>query len=435
MAPLAPRFCTVSSAAWTALADCFEAVAAAGPVVFETFQFDPTPFAGVPLRSQVLLRFRPMPTAGEELYSLRADGPEMAAAVRVNRFRWLCWAAGVLLDPHGTDHPRESAWLWVATEGRAGPLTDVAKLAEKLAKKFGRTPPSARPSPLPHVDDWTTRTAAFALLRDRFSSPLFHGSRLRLTVGNGQFTNKSGGIIGGDSRAVAEFVALSESAYRLLPTELTTAFGPPLFPPFTFNAHVGHEPAWWRWAVVMWMVLPVAFDLSPASDTVAPFLTLNTTPELTAAAVCERLAAFTDPGDLVADLRRRLASINPWLDPEDRKAASLAVGAAHPVTAKPMAGEGQTATAAPPGGYRLTKRQEDLLLTMLEMGAVRPTAMQTQAKVVRAWNRKANAATCKPDFGALKGYALTDSARGPKGGVWLTARGKAESERRRDKSA
>lgn len=418
----------MSSAAWSALADCFAAVAADGPIEFSTFTFDPTPFAGAPLRTQLLLRFRSMPTAEEELYSLRAEGQDIAAVERVNRFRWLCWAAGVLLDPHDTANPRESAWLRKVTDGRSKLAENVVKLAERLARKFTTTAPTIRPAPPLPVDDWTSRTAAFALLRDRFASPLFHGSGLRLSVGEGQLSNNSGGTIGGNSRAVEEFLALSELAFRLLPDELTTAFGPPLFPPSTFNAQVGHGPACWRWAVVMWLLLPAAFDLTPASETTAPILTLNTTPELAAAAVCGRLAT-SDPCELVADIRRRLVACNPWLDAADREAVLQAVAAVHPATVTPTAGEGQPATAPPPGGYKLTERQEGLLLTMLEMGAVRPTAMQTQAKVVRAWNRKANAATCKRDFGALKRHTLTDSAKGPKGGVWLTARGKAESER------
>ena len=133
------------------------------------------------------------------------------------------------------------------------------------------------------------------------------------------------GVVSGSHPA-----AVSESACRLLPAELTSGFGPPLFPPGTFSPHVEHEPAWWRWAAVMWLVQPAAYRLFPASAYAAPFLTLTTTPELTAAAVCARLAAAPDRRDLIADLRRQLARANPWLDPADQRAAVLAVEAAHP---------------------------------------------------------------------------------------------------------
>jgi hypothetical protein len=351
---------------------------------------DTTEFERETLHSRILLRLRPDSANQEErIISIRADGREPTGQMaHVSRFRWLCWAGGVLLDPHHPHQPGEATWLH-AVAGGATQASDIIARSAAAARGFARsdrTPPSPPPLSRP-LSWWQERRTAFAQLSARFGTPAFHGAELHLTVGvrystsgveedqeyvrhvaslglrfggsNRRVTRISPptGSLWGEDAAVEEFTRLCESACTLLPAELRTGLGPTVFPPLGcwLQANAG-DPTWWQWANMMWLLCPSMFTLHqrvpyrefgdrPPQPGRAPFATAVGGAELIAAAACNRVAVSESGNQLVREVRTALAARNPWLDGSDRQAASLAIDAVyHP----------QGATS--PSGVRLSNQ-------------------------------------------------------------------------------
>ena len=107
------------SAAWLALANRFEALSSETSIEYRICPFDASEFYNESLQSRILLRFRPDEEKQEDrLISIRASGSDpMQQMTWVNRFRWLCWAGGILLNPHAPYRPGEVIWLLAATDG------------------------------------------------------------------------------------------------------------------------------------------------------------------------------------------------------------------------------------------------------------------------------------------------------------------------------
>jgi hypothetical protein len=375
----------------------------------------------------------------------------------VNRFRWLCWAAGVLLNPYIPDRPPEVAWLLNVAGGEHLTISDVSASSERIARRYATESriPTVLPTPQ-NPDWWASRQTAFAQLADRFCAPIFHGNYLRLIVKprdieapqmmdpdlaefqmEAQRTAErneprmvceinTGGMIWGHSTAVNEFKTLARSACQMLPSEFLAGIGPCLFPSHIFAAHTSVEPTWWRWGLVMWGLCPEGFVLHPAEDSLTPRLVSRASPEMTAASVCEHLASVPHAFQAVQHFRRTLAERNPWLTLEDRQAAVLAVQAAyHPPPVEQVGEDREQADH----DLWLSERQRTLVIEMLEMGAVGGTKRVKTADVVRRCAPRDDPDNYKRDFAQLKELKITDSSPGRGGGVWLTAFGKATAQR------
>lgn len=136
-----------SAAAWSVLADRFADVSANSPVEFTTHAEDTTAFNSEVIRSRILLRTLPEGSspAGRILSIQSGDGDPMSGMTSVNRFRWLCWSAGVLLNPYQPFQPPEVSWLLEVENKAEEPISDIASRAASHARRFaesGRPPPS-----------------------------------------------------------------------------------------------------------------------------------------------------------------------------------------------------------------------------------------------------------------------------------------------------
>jgi hypothetical protein len=349
---------------WNALADRFEDAADDAPIELANYPEDARDFDWEVLRSRVLFRYREdEQVQTERLFSIRADGPEpQLRRRRVNRFRWLCHAAGVLLDPHAWYRCGEVVWFDHLSCGEHDTIPDVARLSADAARELARRGQSPPPQPAPARPDWWThRRRRFRQFARRFSAPLFHGSTLRMTIGQNRlpgddghdpdfhgfdwerrdrrgqgrgrltFHSDTGGSIWGDWSAVREFTTIAENAVRSLPAELTIGMGPPLFPPVLLSSHTDLGPAWYKWGVVMWALSPSDFTIEFATDRSNPVITAGGCLETIAANVCQIIAATEDCQTLKRNVRLQLAGGNPWLNHDDRRAARRAIEAAYSV--------------------------------------------------------------------------------------------------------
>jgi hypothetical protein len=448
------------STAWLALANRFEALSSETSIEYRVYPSDSSEFYNESLQSRILLRFRPNEEIQEDrLISIRAAGSDpMQQMTWVNRFRWLCWAGGILLNPHASYRPGEVIWLLAATDGD-DQVTDVVHRTIKAAKSFERS--GQRPLPAPTGQRpkswWNGRTNSFRRLADRFMGQTFHERELFVTVGtrhtaNGIAPNQESlnyinnfhmrhgdqqrsvtssqtpvASIWGDSEAVNEYDKLAVSAYDLLPAELQVGMGPSIFPPTDYFTHIRIESNWWRWTELMWLLCPTSFLVSQWEPGYAPYISAKGCPAIIAANACDRISAIDDGRQLIQEIRTSLASFNPWLSPEDRQATRLAVSTAYNSEASPVT-ESIPAIKVPET-FELSKRLEVLLIEMLALGAIGSSRHLTQAEVVAKAAPKDDPDNYKRDFARLKKMKLIDSTTGRAGGIWLTALGKQNAQR------
>jgi hypothetical protein len=84
---------------------------------------------------------------------------------------------------------------------------------------------------------------------------------------------------------------------------------------------------------------------------------------------------------------------------------------------------GATPPPKPESSWLPTDRQKLMLETMLAMEATSEAMRQPQEAIVKGIHPKHDPNNYKRDFGILHKHGLTESIRGPDGGVWLTGQG------------
>lgn len=353
-----------SVAAWSALADRFADVTTESPIEYTTHAEDASAFNAEVPRTRVLLRSvdEGRQTPGRIISIRSNDADPESGRTKVNRFRWLCWSAGLLLDPYQPYQPPEVSWLLHVTSKGNEPVADIADWSARRATqhaKDGRLLPPRPAEGLPN-SWWRARRKAFKKLAKRFSAPVFRESHLHVTIGqrylptapggavdpdlwefNPSREGRSnsnrpyfirrdpGGAIWGEKRAMEEFIKLSEAAYNSLPAELQIGMGVPFFPPTPFLEHTSFRSAWWRWAVIVWALCPNGFRCHLPEMGEVPFISSEACPEITAGAACDRIADTPDCLQLIEHVRRSLTGLNLWLDMQDQAASRQAVDAAY----------------------------------------------------------------------------------------------------------
>jgi hypothetical protein len=276
----------------------------------------------------------------------------------VNRFRWLSWAAGLLVDPLSPAPSEVSWWLGLRKDGEqtakdmaARSTSAASDHAEASQRRHRRQTLSAKGN-----QSWEETRNVFGRLRDRFSSTVFHGTRLALAIGvpfgypdeawwldqdpNGPRgvddplrrsphlpTMYRGGNLWGGPEAVEEFRTVAESAHSELQSDFRLL--PDLFPSINPYVQIGCRAGWTSWCEFMYLMCPAQFDiLSPTTQRRCLVLRVKGRPELVAAKACGRVADSESPLQLLRTLRLHLARFSPWLSDTERLTAEEAVRAA-----------------------------------------------------------------------------------------------------------
>lgn len=357
----------MSASAWSALADRFAALAAEQEFEFNTYPIGnpPPAVAGpTPHRFRLIYQFGYTPSAPTSTAVVVGTGsPQPGEFAMINRFRWLSWAAGLLLGADSTT-PAELQW-WVhlhapRSQPGAAPtdLTTVPALvrsAADAARQFATA--GSRPittSPRRKTNNWPAIQGEFRILRERFNSPQWHTVRPEVALTafpsheaaeqwnrtmmpgpTDQGSWSSHGTVWGDPSPVDAFVALANDAGTSLPCELS--FTPPLFPSFNPLGNMNPDRGK-SWLEFLFLECPSAFthqDDTPtpgsrvARPTSSPFI-------ISVNAIDEVLGA--DAPAFLRQFRDSVARFNPWFEEEDRVAALAAIEAATRVATSPPEG-------------------------------------------------------------------------------------------------
>lgn len=281
----------------------------------------------------------------------------MRQLASVNRFRWLCWAAGILVNPYEGMRPAELVWLSELTQTYEIIVPDINRRSAEIAGRFAveNRQSSTMPESQRELDWWNKKKSDFARLRDRFASAQFHGANLHLDVGqrltdSGESLNdehdrfiqvdllryantnkaitRTGGLCG-DADAVAEYQLLCQTALRTLPNEFTGGTGPELFPSLSRPNQLDPTANWFRWTELMWILCPGYFEIHAPTDVSAPFLKAVGCPAQIAASACDRIVASGDAQGFLKECRVAMARFNPWLGADDNRAVAIAIDAAY----------------------------------------------------------------------------------------------------------
>lgn len=342
--------------AWAGLADRFAALAGETNLSLQVF---PAEDAGAFGQSDypLIFRFGGPPHRLDTAVGPSAGYPDPDQFLWLNRFRWLSWAAGVLLGPDDWLAPEAVWWrhVWrpnepATTAGEAvgrRVLNRAGELSADAAWRLSRENPPATAGWLPGpAANWPGFQSHLGRLLTRFSDRTWEQERLGFemrafnsaaamsvrqrvdpfTRDNATRTTVGGGTVWGELAAVEAFTRISESAAPLVPAELRLPA--PLFPGWGAVQNTGDDGAT-PWYTLMFLFAPSFFSINTMMpNTACPGAVLRGSPFMAAAAAAERLAGLSARA-AVSTFHLHLAAVNPWLTPDETHAALAAVEAAH----------------------------------------------------------------------------------------------------------
>lgn len=346
-----------TGAAWSALTERFASLASDHPIHYgncgiHTSEFDH--------EVNVFRLYYAVCTGSEPtgLITLKSESTTpMSRMASANRFRWLCWAAGILGNPYEGFRPPEVVWLASLTHKDETSVPDIVRRSAEMAGRHAieNCASATMPEYQRKAEWWNQKKGDFARLRERFAAAQFHGANLHMDVGD-RFTDhgespnheydryvevdllryantnktitRTGGLWG-DADAVAEFRVLCQTALRILPNEFTGGAGPELFPSLSRPNQLDPTANWSRWPELMWVLCPSHFEIHGATDRSAPYLTAIGCPAQIAASACDHIAVSGDAQRFLQEYRVALARFNPWLDHDENRAVALAIEAAY----------------------------------------------------------------------------------------------------------
>lgn len=357
----------MSTTAWSALADRFAALANEQEFRFTTSPFNTaTAFEDDRDRFRLAYPFGGSPDAPTSVGIVIGQGLfRRGEFVRINRFRWLSWAAGLLLntDPcsppeiHWWQHPCETHQNRIDTDEPTNRATlhDLARLSAETARQLAGSNRLTPASPIgAKTDNWPAIQENLQIFRERFNAERWHTARpdaalvafpdynvfdsWKRRVIDPTAPDRHNprpwtmhGTVWGDTEPVDAFVNLATDAGTALPLELT--FVPPMFPWFNTLSNMRPAPVT-SWLEFLFLTCPTCFtlelDAPVPSSRVARLTTSAFTTSVNAIDRVKRL----DSAAFLREFRERAIRSNPWLDGADEAAALAAVEAAAQPTKK-----------------------------------------------------------------------------------------------------